>query len=375
MRNVRGSEPIIFVSQFSLSGCPITHAHLRLLAQHIYQIMGYPQRISGINFKPSSSYRRFSLCFSTNTFTYCTRFSNPPNSLIKIASYSSFAELSCDFTGFKRIVANRQPKIDFKSQIIRKMHITPIPSSWGESNNYAYLIVDDSTRHGWLIDAAFPTDVLSYLAEKKPNVELKAIVNTHHHWDHAGGNRTFHKKYPDLPIIGGKDSELVTYTPSHQEVIDLGDNISITALHTPCHTQDSICYYAKDSKTGEKAVFTGDTLFISGCGRFFEGNAAEMNKALNEVLAKLPSETVVYSGHEYTKSNVRFSEKVMQNKALSELKALAESTEFTAGKSTIGDELKFNPFMRLSDPQVQKATAETDPVQVMAKLREMKNKS
>ncbi|KAF8003429.1 hypothetical protein HF325_002674 [Metschnikowia pulcherrima] len=254
------------------------------------------------------------------------------------------------------------------------MHVTPIPSSWGESNNYAYLLIDEATKHGWLIDAAFPSDVLSFFQEKKPLVELKAIVNTHHHWDHAGGNKTFHKKYPDLPIIGGKDSELVTYTPSHKEVIDLGDNISITALHTPCHTQDSICYYAKDLKTGEKAVFTGDTLFVSGCGRFFEGNAAEMNAALNNVLGKLPAETVVYSGHEYTKLNVKFSEKILQNSALSKLKLLAEENEFTAGKSTIGDELEFNPFMRLNDPQVLKATGETDPVEVMAKLREMKNK-
>ena len=257
---------------------------------------------------------------------------------------------------------------------IRPMHVTPIPSSWGESNNYAYLLIDEATKHGWLIDAAFPKDVLSFFQEKKPLVELKAIVNTHHHWDHAGGNKTFHKKYPDLPIIGGKDSELVTYTPSHKEVIDLGDNISITALHTPCHTQDSICYYAKDLKTGDKAVFTGDTLFVSGCGRFFEGNAAEMNAALNNVLGKLPAETVVYSGHEYTKLNVKFSEKILQNSALSKLKLLAEENEYTAGKSTIGDELEFNPFMRLSDPQVLKATGETDPVEVMAKLREMKNK-
>ncbi|GEQ68176.1 hypothetical protein JCM33374_g1843 [Metschnikowia sp. JCM 33374] len=255
------------------------------------------------------------------------------------------------------------------------MHIAPIPCSWGESNNYAYLIIDDSTRHGWLIDAAFPSDVLNYFDEKKPNLELKAIVNTHHHWDHAGGNKTFHKKYPDLPIIGGKDSELVTYTPSHQEVVDLGDNISITALHTPCHTQDSICYYAKDSKTGQKGGFTGDTLFISGCGRFFEGNAAQMSVALNDILAKLPVETVVYSGHEYTKSNLKFSEKVLHNTAISKLKTLVEENDFTAGKSTIGDELEFNPFMRLSDPQVLQATGESDPVEVMAKLREMKNNS
>lgn len=255
------------------------------------------------------------------------------------------------------------------------MHITPIPSSWGQSNNYAYLIVDDKSKHAWLLDAAFPDDVQNFLDKEKPPFELKAIVNTHHHWDHAGGNARFHKLYPDLPVIAGRDSELVTYTPSHQEVIDLGDALSITALHTPCHTQDSICYYVKDRHTGEKAVFTGDTLFISGCGRFFEGLALQMNQALNGVLAKLPAETRVYAGHEYTKSNIKFSETVLQNKSLDRLKAFMAENDKSAGAFTIGDELEFNPFMRLSDPAVLKATGETDPVEVMAKLREMKNNS
>lgn len=261
------------------------------------------------------------------------------------------------------------------SRVLRNMHISAIPLSWGDSNNYAYLLVDEPTKNAWLIDSAFPEDVIAYLDTKKETFELKAIVNTHHHWDHAGGNKTFHKKYPDLPIIAGKDSELVTYTPSHNEVIDLGDKVSITALHTPCHTQDSICYYVKDSSTGEKAVFTGDTLFTSGCGRFFEGTPEQMDTSLNKILAKLPKETIVYPGHEYTKSNVKFSKTVLQNDAMKKLEDFVSNNEFTTGKFTIGDELEFNPFMRTHDPQVQKATGETDSVEVMAKLREMKNNS
>lgn len=256
----------------------------------------------------------------------------------------------------------------------RKMHVEIIPQSWGKGNNYAYLLVDEPSRHAWLIDPAFPEDVEAYIKEKKPKFELKAIVNTHHHWDHAGGNEHFHKKSPDLPIIAGKDSELVTYTPSHQEVIDLGDQLSITALHTPCHTQDSICYYVKDSKTGQKGVFTGDTLFISGCGRFFEGTPAQMNTSLNEILGKLPKDTLTFPGHEYTKSNVKFSKTVLQNDAIKKLENFTENNSVTAGQFTIGDELEFNPFMRLLDPQVVKATNATDKVDVMGKLREMKNK-
>lgn len=84
----------------------------------------------------------------------------------------------------------------------------------------------------------------------------------------------------------------MTKTPSHGETFTIGDSIKVKALHTPCHTQDSICYLFEDGS--DKAVFTGDTLFIGGCGRFFEGTPEEMHKALNETLAALPDDTKVY---------------------------------------------------------------------------------
>lgn len=244
---------------------------------------------------------------------------------------------------------------------------------WGKGDNYSYLLIDTPTRHAWLIDPAQPEEVEDWITKHKPKFELKAIVNTHHHYDHSDGNVAFHKKYPDLPIIAGKDSPLVSYTPSHQEVIDLGDDLSVTALHTPCHTQDSICYFVEDSKTKQRAVFTGDTLFISGCGRFFEGNGKEMNVALNEVLGKLPKDTNVYPGHEYTKSNVKFSKSIINNSAIKNLEKYCNENEFTTGKFTIGDELEFNPFMRLNDPQVVEKTGFNNPDDVMDKLRTLKN--
>jgi len=99
---------------------------------------------------------------------------------------------------------------------------------------------------------------------------------------------------PQLDIIGGKDCDGVTKTPAHMSKVALGDNITLTAVHTPCHTQDSVCWFAEDAETLERAVFTGDTLFTAGCGRFFEGTAAEMHEALNVRLAGLPDDTKVY---------------------------------------------------------------------------------
>lgn len=245
---------------------------------------------------------------------------------------------------------------------------------WGTGDNYCYLLMDSTSKDAWIIDPAQPNEVFSYLESKAVAFNLKAIVNTHHHYDHSDGNAVFHQRYPTLPVIAGKDSPLVSYTPSHKEVMQLSPSLSITSLHTPCHTQDSICYYAHDSNTDEKAVFTGDTLFISGCGRFFEGTGEEMNHALNNVLASLPLDTHVYPGHEYTRSNVKFSSKILNNDAIKNLAKFASENEMTTGKFTIGDELKFNPFMMVSDPVVQKATGFTDTNEVMTELREMKNR-
>ena len=202
-------------------------------------------------------------------------------------------------------------------------------------------------------------------------INLTAIVNTHHHWDHAGGNDEMLKKFPKTPIVGGKDCQSVSRTPKNGEKFKIGQSISVTPLYTPCHTQDSICYFLEDGN--DRAVFTGDTLFIGGCGRFFEGTPAEMNTALNETLAALPDDTKVFPGHEYTKQNVKFLVSVSQTEPIKKLQAFAENNKETQGKFTIGDEKLHNVFMRVQDPEMQKVTGKTQPVDVMAKLREMKN--
>ncbi|KAI5240211.1 Metallo-hydrolase/oxidoreductase [Aureobasidium subglaciale] len=266
----------------------------------------------------------------------------------------------------------------------RAMHIQSIPMWEGSGNNYAYLVVDDKSKDAVIIDPANPSEVLPVLKKQVDSgaINLKHIINTHHHHDHAGGNVEMLKTYP-LPIIGGRDCSKVNKVPAHGETFNIGD-IKVKAFHTPCHTQDSVCFLFEDGD--DKAVFTGDTLFIGGCGRFFEGNAEEMHKALNETLAALPDDTKVYPGHEYTKANVKFGIKVLQSEPVKKLEAFANANKQTQGKFTIGDEKVHseadscttqlhNVFMRLDDPVVQKATGKTNPVDVMAALREMKNNS
>ena len=262
--------------------------------------------------------------------------------------------------------------------LARAMHIASIPMWTGTSNNYAYLVKDDKSNDAVIIDPANPEEVTPVVKKEidAGRINLTAIVNTHHHWDHAGGNNKLKasdvsSNVKTLPIIGGKDCEGVTRTPKHGETFKIGSDITVTALHTPCHTQDSICWYMTDGS--EKVVFTGDTLFIGGCGRFFEGTPAEMNKALNEVLAGLPDDTKVYPGHEYTKQNVKFLVTVEQTEGVKKLQSFAENNKETQGKFTIGNEKTYNAFMRVSEPSIEKATGKSGAVDVMGKLREMKN--
>ena len=130
----------------------------------------------------------------------------------------------------------------------------------------------------------------------------------------------------------------------------------------------------EDKSTDERVVFTGDTLFIGGCGKFFEGNGTEMNKALNEILASLPDDTKVFPGHEYTKSNVKFLQKIDgDNEAVKQLDKFAEENKETQGKFTIGQEKRHNAFMRTRSEEMKKVTGKSDASEVMSVLREMKN--
>jgi len=213
--------------------------------------------------------------------------------------------------------------------------------------------------------------VLEELASKQA-IQLRGVINTHHHRDHSGGNKEMFAAY-GAPVLGGHDCPHITRQLQDQETFKIGEGITVKVLHTPCHTQSSLCYYVQDGN--HRVVFTGDTLFIAGCGRFFEGTPAEMHKALNNTLASLPDDTKVYPGHEYTKSNIKFGLHVLPGDPdLQKLADFCEKNHETTGKFTIGDEKKHNVFMRVDDPKVHAAVMSTDPVEVMGRLRDQKNK-
>ncbi|KAK0396345.1 hypothetical protein QR680_001680 [Steinernema hermaphroditum] len=254
----------------------------------------------------------------------------------------------------------------------KMMHVKPIGAL---EDNYMYLVTDKLTGKAAVVD---PVDVDKVMeVVKSEGVELVAALITHHHWDHAGGTKKLAEVMGNqFPIYGFGDGriEQLNKVSTDQMVFKIG-GLTVTCLHTPCHTTGHICYYVCDEN--EKVVFTGDTLFIAGCGRFFEGSAEDMNRALNVILSSLPDETKVYCGHEYTVANLLFAKSIEENNGDIDQKLKwakqCSSDNTPTVPSTIGEEKLFNPFMRVSNPSVLGALKIDDPIEAMKKLREMKN--
>ncbi|XP_014219545.1 hydroxyacylglutathione hydrolase, mitochondrial isoform X2 [Copidosoma floridanum] len=241
-------------------------------------------------------------------------------------------------------------------------------------DNYMYLIIDEDTREAAAVDPVHPSEILR--AVKESDCKLTKVLTTHHHWDHAGGNKQICCEVPGLQVFGGDDRiDSLTCKVEHGSVINMG-SLKIECLFTPCHTLGHICYFVTKNGT-QPAVFTGDTLFSAGCGRFFEGTAKQMHTALNGILAQLPDETKVYCGHEYTVDNLKFALTVEpKNNATKEKFEWAccrRQNNLPTVPSSISEEKLFNPFMRVCEPEIKEYTEKCDPVEVMGCLRSRKD--
>ncbi|OWF49053.1 Hydroxyacylglutathione hydrolase, mitochondrial [Mizuhopecten yessoensis] len=218
-------------------------------------------------------------------------------------------------------------------------------------DNYMYLLIDEDTKECACVDPVEPEKVLS--AVKKEGVKLTTVITTHHHLDHAGGNKELVEMARDLKltVLGGDDRiDSLTRKVAHNDEFKVG-KLNVRCLFTPCHTTGHICYFVTGDKGEDPAVFTGDTLFVAGCGRFFEGTPDQMKKALIDTLANLPAQTKVYCGHEYSIQNLKFAlhvEPTNQDtlKKMAWAQAQRNKDQPTI-PSTIEEEMKYNPFMRV----------------------------
>ncbi|MGH0034642.1 MAG: hydroxyacylglutathione hydrolase [Myxococcota bacterium] len=242
------------------------------------------------------------------------------------------------------------------------------------SDNYGYLAHDPDAGLTASIDTPEVAPILAALDER--GWKLTHILNTHHHFDHAGGNLEL-KERTGCRIIGPAAEG--ARIPGLDEPVGEGDRVEfgdreVRVFDVPGHTAGHIAYWFVD----DGVAFVGDTLFALGCGRLFEGTAEQMWRSLGKLMA-LPEETKIYCAHEYTQANARFALSVEPDNPDLVARAAEVDRLRAEGRptvpSTLGEELRTNPFLRAESAGLQKhlGLEGADPVAVFAETRKRKD--
>ncbi|MDC1025597.1 hydroxyacylglutathione hydrolase [Candidatus Pelagibacter sp.] len=227
-------------------------------------------------------------------------------------------------------------------------------------DNYSYLIIDENKNDACVVDPSEAKPIINFI--EKENINLKYILNTHHHFDHIGGNIELKEKYDSIVIGYKHDAERI---PEINVLVEDNqiwkeDNFEAKIIHIPGHTTGHIAFYFFN----EKIIFTGDTLFSLGCGKIFEGTYKEMFESLSKI-KKLPEDTKIYCGHEYTLQNSKFCIKHdpqnqdLQNKITKINEKLKNNVPTIP--SILKDEKECNIFLRAKN------------VESFSKLRDLKD--
>lgn len=242
------------------------------------------------------------------------------------------------------------------------------------SDNYIHLLHDPQSGTTAVVDPAEAGPVLVALAVH--GWRLDHVLNTHHHGDHVGANLEL-KRHTGCQIVGAACDRSripgIDIALTHGDTFMLGAEV-LQILETPGHTLGHIVYHAPDSQ----ALFCGDTLFSLGCGRLFEGTAAQLYQSLQHIKA-LPPQTRIYCAHEYTAANGRFALSVEADNRDLQQRLMEVAALRRAGlpslPSTLAQELASNPFLREHSPSIRTHLQMQDhePVEVFAKLRALKD--
>jgi len=251
------------------------------------------------------------------------------------------------------------------------MEITPIPCL---SDNYAYIINDNNSKIVGVIDPSEASPIISFLSKNK--LKLNYILNTHHHFDHIGGNTELKKLY-NAKVVGFIDDKHripgIDIALNDNEKWNFGDLV-VKILHIPGHTLGHICFFFEKNKL----AFTGDTLFSLGCGRIFEGSHKQMLVSLNKI-KKLPKDTKIYCGHEYTYKNAEFCMKydsgnINLKKKFETVKKL-RSQNLPTIPTSLEEELNSNIFLRCDQNELKTKLnmQNQDDYKVFKKVRDLKD--
>ena len=242
------------------------------------------------------------------------------------------------------------------------------------TDNFSYLIRDTNTNTIGVVDPSEFSAVDNEIQKKYKKLDF--ILNTHHHDDHIGGNLDLKKKYNSKIVCSEHDKNTII---DADVLFNDGDSfkfgeVDFNVLHIPGHTLGHIAFYSK--KAG--VVFTGDTLFSLGCGRIFEGSLEQMFNSI-EKIKNLPSDTLIYCGHEYTENNGKFAINIdNQNNMLRE-KIKDVASKIKKGVPSIpvslSDELNTNIFLRCEDKKIKNKLKmpNASKQEVFSKLRNLKD--
>lgn len=243
-------------------------------------------------------------------------------------------------------------------------------------DNYIYLYQYDQCNV-FAIDPGDSAPVLKVL--NKNNLRLTAILATHHHWDHTGGIAELKKK-TGCKVIGGDKQRIpgIDNLVEDGQILEIGEK-KIQVIATPGHTRTAVCYFLLPTDNSETGIlWTGDTMFVGGCGRLLECDAQAMWNSLQK-LAALPDKTLIYCGHDYTLENYEFALKIEPNNQavknrLSEIKQKQQQGQYTV-PSTISQEKLTNPFLRANTTQIKAALnmPRAGDVEAFAELRKRKD--
>jgi hydroxyacylglutathione hydrolase len=241
-------------------------------------------------------------------------------------------------------------------------------------DNYAYIVVDSISKKVGVVDPSESKPVINVL--KNMSLKLNYIFNTHHHFDHIGGNIEL-KKLFNAEVVGfdGDKHRIpgIDIFLKDNDKFDFGNSV-VKIFHIPGHTLGHICFFFEK----EKIAFTGDTLFSLGCGKIFEGDHKQMLSSLNKI-KKLPKETKIYCGHEYTYRNAEFCIKYDLNNI--DLKNHFERVKKLRLKNlptiptSLEDELKSNIFLRCdqNDLKIKLKMKNQEDFKVFKKVRDLKD--